>query len=225
MSHAVVLVLIRNGQSVEELMAPYDENLEVEPYRRKCWCVGYKAQNEARNRGEEEFSIEDLRKKLEKICPLPPGRKDAWELDDREEEVREEMWTALLAPRQLLEKRLTEAHPLHQKPDPKCEECLGKGTNESTYNPKSKWDWFAEGGRWPRMLNGKNREKVSKLEVTDKSTPLAVLTPDGEWIEKGEFGWWGVVRDPKKQDDWQAQVREIFKKFSDATAVAIDYHI
>ena len=34
MSHFTVAVIYREDQNIEELLAPYDENLEVEPYIR-----------------------------------------------------------------------------------------------------------------------------------------------------------------------------------------------
>lgn len=224
MSHAIVLVLVNDGQTVEELMAPYDEEIEVAPYQKKCYCVGRIAKDEARKKAEKKYPLDLLREKMKKISPLPEGKSD-FDLTAREEEARQVEWDKLLAPRLKLEKEVEEKHPERGKPDPKCEECGGVGAKESAYNPKSKWDWYTEGGRWPGMLGGKDRAKVSTLKVDDNTTPLAVLTPDGEWIEKGTLGWWGMVHNPKKHDEWQDQVREIYKRYPSATAVAIDYHI
>lgn len=77
MSHYRVLVTLKPGQSLEDALAPFDENLEVEPYREY-------------EEGE-------------------PG--EQWYLDDD-----------------------------------------GRAYRMSTRNPRSKWDWWKVGGRWPSLM-------------------------------------------------------------------------
>ncbi len=91
-----------------------------------------------------------------------------------------------------------------------------------TYNPDSKWDWYETGGRWRGLLQCKegkegqkgsggwgwkkeelekayvgNRYDIAQLEdLTDEClkslSTFAVLTENGEWIEQGSMGWFGM---------------------------------
>lgn len=77
----------------------------------------------------------------------------------------------------------------------------------STYNPDSKWDWYSIGGRWGGFLPLKeldsegdhlttNEALVGEIDweylLNEKFPPFCFVTEDGEWIEKGEMGWWGM---------------------------------
>jgi hypothetical protein len=53
--------------------------------------------------------------------------------------------------------------------------------------------------------------------------PFAIITPDGEWHEKGNMGWFGMEHNEK--EDWQAIARQILGEHMDCIAVAIDCHI
>ena len=60
----------------------------------------------------------------------------------------------------------------------------------TTYNPKSKWDWWVVGGRWDGDLIMSsygsllrwNECKVS--DIYELPPTHSVLTPDGKWYEK-----------------------------------------
>lgn len=55
--------------------------------------------------------------------------------------------------------------------------------------------------------------------------PFAVLI-DGEWHEKGEMGWFGMVRDEKLTYDWSTQFFSMFEQLPDDTMLSIiDCHI
>ena len=132
----------------------------------------------------------------------------------------------------------------------------------STYNPKSKWDWYEIGGRWKNCLMRKDGHQVNNaflgelnfepykdedyetFEKTDfwgnKYRPLKESVPyrlneknapfclivDGQWIERGEMGWWGITSNEKPEIDWNEQVKEILSKLpADAMVTAVDFHI
>lgn len=126
--------------------------------------------------------------------------------------------------------------------DPECPDCNGTGTYLTTYNPKSKWDWGEIGGRWDgyitqidtddRQLEAlKNNtaaiETLLMLEQTNGEliTPFAILTPNGEWHDCGEMGWFGAVSNEKEESEWELEVRLIYEKYKDHTAVCYDLHI
>lgn len=111
----------------------------------------------------------------------------------------------------------------------------------TTYNPDSKWDWYSIGGRWSGFLPLKEKdEDGNPLKSNEayfheidweylleyKYPPFCFVTEDGEWIEKGEMGWWGVTFNEQPEDDWNTQ----FKKYldtvdSDCLVTVIDFHI
>lgn len=64
------------------------------------------------------------------------------------------------------------------------------------------------------------------LHRLDKhNAPFAVLTPAGEWIERGQMGWWGFVDGEKKKGDWMAELATIYARFPEADIVLVDCHI
>lgn len=93
-------------------------------------------------------------------------------------------------------------------------------------NPNKKWDWWVIGGRWSDEIKG-NKCKVSCLpEQLNADRPnkfYAIVTPEGEWIAKGDMGWWGVSTN--EQDDWIASEKEILAKYPDCVCVMVDCHI
>lgn len=114
----------------------------------------------------------------------------------------------------------------------------------SEYNPNSKWDWYVVGGRWAGWLQDKEKEmetdngfnfnsdmsiEPNSLSIAEASLknkiPFAVLTPTGEWIERGDMGWWGVVSNNTEQDEWDNSVQNIYKKYHEDYIVSVDCHI
>ena len=129
-----------------------------------------------------------------------------------------------------------------------CEECHGSGTYISTYNPESKWDWYVVGGRWTGVLgdidprrNHANRGRGGRdlgneisvgamlaldAETFAKRCGFGVLTPDGEWHERGAMGWFGSVDGDAGDAEWIAQVRRLLEGMPPAhRIVAVDCHI
>lgn len=70
MSHFWTVVLVPGGTvdvegEVSQLLAPYDENIEVEEYEEACYCVGWQAQVDARKRVQREHTdVEVARTRL-----------------------------------------------------------------------------------------------------------------------------------------------------------------
>lgn len=139
----------------------------------------------------------------------------------------------------------TETSPDYGKADADCEDCNGSGIDMSTYNPQSKWDWYRVGGRFDGRITGNEQQSengfnfdakhetlannsvpVSELlQSVEPFIPYALVTPDGEWIERGQMGWWGMSSGDKDRAVWNAQVIGIYEKFSEFDAVLLDCHI
>ena len=68
-----------------------------------------------------------------------------------------------------------------------------RGDQMSTYNPKSKWDWYSVGGRWSGLLTFKNGQTgdsgYSKFIDFERMRDDAVknLVPYEEYLDKSSF--------------------------------------
>lgn len=114
----------------------------------------------------------------------------------------------------------------------------------STYNPKSKWDWYSLGGRWSGLIKLKKGTKGKKgspgvfdnevgidqarkgdIENFDELKTFAVLK-DGVWYERGEMLWFAVVKDEKEEQQWEQELKKLVEGLPDNTLVSIyDCHI
>ena len=134
MSHFVMIVL---GDNHKAQLAPFDEDITVEAYERECYCLSARA-SQYRNQGLKDLGldIDDLRESFEKI---PALERPTWQ-----EHVKSYVEAG---------EKLTAEFEGGANPD--CEECKGSGKDETTYNPKSKWDWYQVGGRWTGFFKAK----------------------------------------------------------------------
>ena len=221
MSHFLLAVLHYEDQDVEEMLAPYSEELKVAPY------VIY-TRAEAITYAREHYS--DCRDMSDAECL--EFMADGYTTDEQ-------------------------------------------GNIYSTYNPKSKWDWYEVGGRWNgylRTKNGKvNEARISEIDfspdeeefktalrfwdvVIDHAPALpdekffsiyneqyyrdfygdretfarvradftthAVITPNGFWHERGSMGWFGMSSEtPEEGLDWYEHYLERFIKDADPALI------
>jgi len=244
MSHFWVIALVPGDIPEGEVegyisfkMEPYSESIEVDEHPEECYCVGREALYAARKAVDNAVakgllpSVEDLRAKYH-LLP--------------EDKRTDALWESWIRPHKDLQEKALRSHPRYGKPDPACEECGGTGKRMTTYNPQSKWDWWRIGGRWDGEIFGTacasedggfnfspdhetlehNLRTVEDLLGDDEPPlPFALLTPDGEWIEKGEMGWFGMVKDEEGDAAWEAQVLLLYERHRDCVAVTLDCHI
>ena len=191
MSHFITLVFTKeNGRTVEELLAPYDENIVYAPY------VQY----------TREQAIAKIRKEIEDYKNGPYAKylsspKDYEENCNNEEHIN---YLKNKFPKKL---EWTDDE-CYQDMKGRFDEDMIKlnGDLLSTYNPNSKWDWYTIGGRWNnylKTLSGEttNEDYASEIDWKD-IIPFAFVTPIGEWHERGEMGWWACVSNGKNIEDW-----------------------
>lgn len=62
-------------------------------------------------------------------------------------------------------------------------------------------------------------------ELPDNFSCFAMLTPEGEWIERGTMGWWGIVTDEKDETAWKRTIRTVLDRYRSCIAVGVDCHI
>ena len=233
MSHFLLGVVLpkeveptRAEHYIDNVMEPYDEGCEVEEYERDCGCGDWTANRLADQLATKRTGLtwDGLREEFNRR-PMAERSDQAWQ-DFR---------------RPLMEATEAARAELDAKPDPDCGDCHGSGHYASTYNPDSKWDWYRIGGRWDGEIAGKPAESADggfnfspqheRLEnnlttVKDMVTvPFAFLTPDGEWHEQGQMGWWDVVHDGKPEDAWAKEVEQIKATYGDHYIVGVDCHI
>jgi hypothetical protein len=257
--------------TVDELLAPYDEGIDVPEYEKECHCIGRIARRESEAAASRKFgSWEKVRQRFHR-------RKDVKKLDPFSDESTE-LWKEFTGPRTKFEDDFFKKHPDAKKAEKDCYDCHGSGVRTTAYNPKSKWDWYEIGGRWTgtfvecydpekdpanievcylcngtgkRRDLGKRAKKCNGCDGKGKATkwptqwkkfkadvmpvkflpeskeiiPFAIVTPDGEWHEKGEMGWFGMARDEKPLKDWFGISMAILNEHQDCLAVVVDCHI
>lgn len=81
-------------------------------------------------------------------------------------------------------------------------------------NPWSNIDSFLE-----------TRERYIDLARKSSVAPFAILN-NGEWIERGEMGWWAIVIDDKGKETWADQAWKIIQSIpDDELLTVVDCHI
>lgn len=236
MSHFMVTVLVlkkdrdRVEYMIEELMAPFDEQLEVPEYERRCWCVGREASKRADEAAAKKFG--KWEEKRAEFAKRPEGEQsqEAWERE-------------FVNPHREFEKKLLSADQEKDTPDPKCDTCGGSGKEMTKYNPESKWDWWVIGGRYDGEIQMayrsdadggfnfgddhhqlKNNLATPEFILDHNIIPYAIVTPDGKWHQRGEMGWWGM--DSNVNDNWDDEAAKILTEYKDkAYAIGLDCHI
>lgn len=265
MSHFYTMVLVKDTTAIHDevarLLAPYDEGIEVEAYPEPCWCRGLAARTDAAEAAVRAHGkVDDLRARYRKENPELAARTFG---DDEAEAV----WRArYIGPFHATEAAALAAHPRRDEPRSDCESCGGSGASTSTYNPRSRWDWWRVGGRWDGVIRNDPRESENGFNFADRHErpenntrptsellpegraylealraaggerwrvpanvrdpfPFALVTPDGEWHEKGKMGWWAAVSDEKQSTAWCEAVLAMWEANLGTTAVACDLHI
>lgn len=147
MSHYSVAIFSMNGgNDVDELLAPFDENMEVDRYvshtKEELIEMGKRNINDYRASVYAEY-LRDPKKYLEKRCDGDPDSKHFQFLQN--EFPKRLLWTE-------------EEIYLHEIDGYEPENIGDNGEVYSTYNLQSKWDWYEIGGRFCNML--KCKEKV-----------------------------------------------------------------
>ena len=123
MSHFAILVI---GTNIDEQLAPYDEDIDVEPYPRTT----------------REQSAEERANKLKLFDSSDHGFRDEYVARVR-----------AMTDEEYFQDKIDEGDDLDEDGNPL-----------TTYNPKSKWDWYSIGGRWTGSL------KLHDEHIKDRSS-------------------------------------------------------
>jgi len=219
MSHFTTYVFTRkNGErNVDDMLAPYDENIEYKPY------IEYTKQQAIEHvRTEiEDYKHSDIYQKFiadpEKYKEEHGSNTDHINYLENEFPIRLK-WT---------DEECYEHIKSFYEEDMVDEE----GNLYSMYNPNSKWDWYTIGGRWDGVLickngEGTNEDYVSEIDWDKTSTPFAFIDLRGEWHENGTMGWWACVTNEKDRNVWEDEFKNYIKNLEDDVIVTVvDCHI
>jgi hypothetical protein len=238
--------------TIEDLMNPYSEELIVDEYDQDCHCGKYTARRKARDEAEKQFgkTWDMLRADFDKSWKACHSDKMFDKMTDEEKEKswqsRDSAWKGTYRPLDDLETKLNKTvfEPV-AKPDKDCESCKGTGTYKSTYNPKSQWDWYRVGGRWDGTIQCREKELdtdgfnfddtheeiknnilSTRLLAENEVIPFAILTPDGDWHQKGKMGWWGCSTDEMSEEEWKKEALKIYSQHEGKyVGIGLDCHI
>ncbi len=226
MSHFTVMVI---GANPEEQLAPFNESLETPRY------VKYTKEQliEKSKNSIERYKNGTYAKFLENEEAYKADCKNDAHIDYLENRFPKKLtWS-------------DEEIYKNEIEDYEEDEIGENGEVYSTYNPKSKWDWYSLGGRWSGMIklkDGANGEigrgslvmaneagidqaKKGDIANFDELKTFAILK-DGEWFERGEMGWWGAIHDEKDETKWDSEFKKLVESISDDTLISIyDCHI
>ena len=206
MTHFTIGIILPHGVNdaegfIAEVMEPYFEHADAEPY--VCYTLEQAAADLAStihrleliiSRNEPHYDIEKCRQQLDQLRAMTPQQK-------YEEYLR-------------------------------CQEHFNdKGEPVSTYNPDSKWDWFVIGGRWDGWINdldtsceslADNTALTEEVIARDK-IPHAIITPDGQWHERGQMGWWAMLL--TENENWEQEATALLASYPCHRVVIVDAHI
>ena len=221
MSHFCVYVFHDKNTSIDTLLAPYDENLVVEPY------VEY----------NKEEAIAKVRKEIEDYKNGPYAEY----IKNPEEYEKKYKCT-----KKYIEFLKNEFPKKINWTDDQCYDDMKEdydfdmidkdGNLLSKYNPKSKWDWYEVGGRWcggiPMKTNTKleikscNECNVSQIDMDKISPPYAYIDTNGNWYERGKMGWFGISTNDKDEKSWDDEFKKFINNQKKSTIVTlVDCHI
>lgn len=205
MSHYTVTVVLPEApksaghvdEMLEPLLAPFDENIEVEEYK-----------DYVRPLPENWVSME--------------SRQLTWP------------WSHIVEDTEIPPEDL-DAVVKHLSNEDERYGCDEKGLFQwSTYNPQSKWDWYAVGGRWSGFYNTTVDEQpvdyarkgtIFIPEGTNVQT-YAVLA-EGVWRSPGKMGWFGMsTEEDTEREDYGKWFDRFWAGLGDeAWVVVVDLHI
>lgn len=218
MTHFSVTVIYNpRTQNLDDILERYDENKEVEPYRKYT-------RDEAINRFNETIAERIRSATIQRYLSNP----DHSDFTERELEYCKFWIDALSWDNDAKYFQIADSF------DPELRE--ENGDLMSTYNPDSKWDWWTNDyGRdiifSSRFSEFVQSEEISKISVEESETPIAFIDDKGEWHERGEVGWFGTIYDEKPYDEWETEYKSYLKELQsredakDYIICAIDCHI
>ena len=228
MSHYTVAVFTKPGQSVEELLAPYEENMAVEPY---IWLSRQEAIDYARKHYQTEGKSDE--ECWQMVADGEQTDEDGNIYSTYNPNSKWDWWTE--------GGRWGGMLRLHGEPadSGRVKDLEFPFDHEAYEHALRFWEVVIDHQQakpdeeFPTFYTEEyyrehygNRENYAR-QMAEFST-YAVVTPDGEWHAPGEIGWWGCSSETGEQaQDWYRNYKERFLDTADPdwTLNLIDCHI
>jgi len=240
MSHYTVSVLHRADQDIDELLAPYDENLEVEPYMvytreaairqaKEHWAaesLAGKTDDEIFNMFSDGYVKDDEQNLYSTYNP--DAKWDWYSVGGR--------WGGSLKLKQ-------DARADYGGSDAVDEARIADidfSPDEEAYKRALRfWEVAVEGDKQregedffifykPEYYLEYYGTKEKYAKYTSQWSSFAVVTPDGKWHEPGQMGWFGMSNTTaNSQRDWNEHFMERFIESADGDLIitVVDCHI
>ena len=229
MSHFSVLVLHAKDDSFEDLLAPFNENLEVEPYL-------YMSHKEAVEEMEQTLATlkSEIQEKYQLMSETDRLRAYFGRIIDEEGNI----WSTY-NPQSRWDWYSVGGrwgkHPIPLKDGSSAVECpvseIDFGIDQKEYDDALK--------RWSELTetdeNGLLKSEYFKIRYKDAETfarsqsqfsTHAIVIPDGKWVEKGKMGWFAYCSaTPEEEREWDANYESLVMKYKDYVATFVDCHI
>lgn len=253
MSHYAVLVIHKENQDIEELLAPYDENLEVEPYLKytvdeatayiKEHCVPYNDYlKEYADRHLIDWFAESERLLIKQdglYSTYNPNSKWDWY------QIGGRFSSSLPLTDEALKKEYTDYinYPFTDIAPINYVNWKYKHLTEEEKNKIRRW-WeiniydapLKEGEEKdkylfynPKYYERRYRDAETDIKVQEIIKFFAVITPDGKWYAPSNMGWWACTDgEPEDELKWDLEFYDRFIEpniNSDLICTVVDCHI
>lgn len=229
MSHFSVLVLHAKDDSFEDLLAPFDENLEVKPYL----YIPHEKAVEEMKQGLATLNPE-IQEKYKAMSETDCLRSYFGGTIDEEGNI----WSTY-NPQSRWDWYSVGGrwgkHPIPLKDGSSAVECpvseIDFGVDQEEYdNAIKRWSELTETDE-----NGLLKSEYFKIRYKDAETfarlqsqfsTHAIVTPDGKWTEKGKMGWFAYCSaTPEEEREWDENYEALVSEYKDYVATFVDCHI
>lgn len=212
---------------VDKVLAPFNENEQVDEYDTPCYCVGWNAKKDLNTAILRKFGTnDDIRRTFREEYPSLHPKSDVFDTLTTEQitellEKQSSAWKQFYKKIDKFEEEFLNSHPKKNKANIDCKECKGTGVRRTTYNPKSKYDYYVVGGRWDGVCHPSEKNFFKVKEATNQT--YAVVTPDGVWHERGKMGGFCIISD--ENEKWDDNYKKLVEPYGEHYAVLLDCHI
>ena len=212
MSHFSIAIIHEDNESIDDVLAPYDENMEI-IYTKS------KAEHIAKFR---EDTLDYMKSVTYKEYEADPEEY----IEECNNPKHIEYITSFKERLSWTDEQAYVEQIKYYEP----EQINKDGSTNETYNPDSKWDWYQLGGRWSGMLIPKagttsaihgsksllddrpeDKTKFDSILLKDidwditnnpyKFSTFALII-NNKWYESGSMGWFGISSNNKEPEDW-----------------------
>lgn len=241
MSHYTVAVFHREGQDIDWLLAPYDENISVAPYVR---FTREQAIQYCRDRWREEYlegkSDDDLWQDVaadyDNLTDADGNIYSTYNPNSKWDWYQEGgRWGGMLRLKPEARERLG-----YDTADEARVGDIDFSPDKDEYDGALRfWDVVVDGkpqedgeNIWtiynPDYFRDRYGDRETYARLTSQFSTFAVVTPDGIWQEKGEMGWFGCSDETHEESrDWDEHYQERFIDAADPNWILtiVDCHI